>query len=421
MFLYRWFTKPNIGPEVKSKNVLFVQIDAVGIGLANAAAPFLPVFLTRSGASNLQVGLLTAMPAFTGLILAIIVGQFLQTRKNIIPYFSIARLLVVFSYALTGLAPFVVPKAYLVPAILGIWAAATLPQTVVSILFSVVMGQVAGPHGRFELMSRRWSIMGITTAITVVIAGQVLDQIGYPINYQLIFLALSVGGLISYYFSSHLDIPPQEVMDIQPRQNLGLAVRQYFQLIIKEKPFIQFALRRLIYLTGISLAAPLFPLFYVRQLNASDTWIGLISTTSTAVMVIGYFFWVNRSRIRGTRSVLLWTTFGLAVYPALIALSGRVEIVVLLAGLAGIFQAGLDLVFFDELMRTIPPSYSATFVSFAQSMQYLSAVVSPLIGTILADSIGIPGALLVAAGVRMVGYLLFATQKMSLTDGTDSK
>jgi Na+/melibiose symporter-like transporter len=254
--------------------------------------------------------------------------------------------------------------------------------------------------------------MGFTTAIMVVIVGRVLDQIGYPINYQIVFLALSVGGLISYYFSSHLDIPPQDVIEIQPRQKLSLAIREYFQLIIQEKPFIQFAWRRLIYLTGISLAAPLFPLFYVRQLKASDTWIGLISTTSTAVMIIGYFFWVNRSRVRGTRSVLLWTTFGLAVYPALIALSGRVEMVVVLAGLAGIFQAGLDLVFFDELMRTIPPTYSATFVSFAQSMQYLSAVVSPLIGTMLADSIGIPGALLVAAGIRMLGFLLFAAQKL---------
>jgi MFS family permease len=128
-------------------------------------------------------------------------------------------------------------------------------------------------------------------------------------------------------------------------------------------------------------------------------------------MIIGYFFWVNRSRTRGTRSVLLWTTFGLALYPALVALSGRVEIVVVLAGLAGIFQAGLDLVFFDELMRTIPPAYSATFVSFAQSMQYLSAVLSPVIGTLLADTIGIPGGLMVAAGIRMTGYFLFLTQR----------
>ena len=83
----------------------------------------------------------------------------------------------------------------------------------------------------------------------------------------------------------------------------------------------------------------------------------------------------------------------------------------MLAGLGGIFQAGLDLIFFDELMRTIPVEYSATFVSFAQSMLYLSAVVSPVLGTFLADQIGISGGLIVAAGIRLLGFVLFLTQK----------
>jgi hypothetical protein len=43
----------------QKRNFLLVQFDAVGVGLATAAAPFLPVFLARLGASNLQVGLLT--------------------------------------------------------------------------------------------------------------------------------------------------------------------------------------------------------------------------------------------------------------------------------------------------------------------------------------------------------------------------
>jgi MFS family permease len=413
MFLYHWFTHPNIGPDVKRQNFLFVQIDAIGIGLANAAAPFLPVFLTRLGATNFQVGLLTSMPALTGLILAILIGRFLQTKKNILPYFSAARLLVVLAYALTGLAPFFFSDDILVVVILAIWAAVTLPQTVVNILFSVVMNQVAGPNGRFELMSRRWSIMGFTTSIAVVITGYVLDHLGFHFNYQIVFLVLSVGGLISYYFSSKLDLPPSVPVDDLKSVSLLSRVKEYFQLIGCQKPFVQFAVRRFVYLSGISLATPLFPLFYVRVLKANDAWIGLISTVGTAVMVVGYFVWVNRSRTRGTRNVLLWTTFGVGLYPILVALSGRVEWVVILAGLAGIFQAGLDLVFFDELMRTIPPEYSATFVSFAQSMQYLSAMLSPMIGTLLADTIGIPAGLIIAGIIRLIGFFLFFTARHS--------
>ena len=77
---------------------------------------------------------------------------------------------------------------------------------------------------------------------------------------------------------------------------------------------------------------------------------------------------------------------------------------------AGIFQAGIDLVFFDELMKTIPPRYSPTFVSLAQSIQYLSAILALLVGTFLAAPIGLTSALLFSTGVRLVGFVLFARQ-----------
>jgi len=58
-------------------------------------------------------------------------------------------------------------------------------------------------------------------------------------------------------------------------------------------------------------------------------------------------------------------------------------------------------------MKTVPPDYSATFVSLAQSMQYLSVIVAPLIGTSLASYLGLGGALWVSAGLRLLGFLLF--------------
>ena len=82
-----------------------------------------------------------------------------------------------------------------------------------------------------------------------------------------------------------------------------------------------------------------------------------------------------------------------------------------LQGMAGIFQAGLDLVFFDELMRTVPPEFSATFVAFAQSIQYFSSVASPIIGGLLASWLGIPVALMIAGLIRLTGFGLFAFRK----------
>jgi len=394
--------------DIQERNKRYVQIDAIGVGTASSAAPFLPVFLTRLGATPVQVGLLTSMPGITGLFLALWVGRFLQRQRNIVPWFSISRLMVISAYALTGLAPFFVPDDFLILIILIIWAAATLPQTMVAVGFSVVMNAVSGPEGRYELMSRRWSILGITTAITVAIAGQVLDRIGFHLNYQIVFLGLSLGGLISYYFSSRIQIADAEPVQKASKGSLKSSLREYFQLINSSPDFVSFTLKRFVYLFGITLGTPLFPLYFVRQLNASDAWIGLVYTAQTAVLVVGYFFWSRQSRRKGSRFVLLITTLCVSLYPGLVALTNNQTTIFIYSTVAGIFQAGIDLVFFDELMKTIPPRYSPTFVSLAQSIQYLSAILAPLVGTFLAEHIGLSSALLCSAGVRLVGFSLFA-------------
>jgi MFS family permease len=405
---FRWSVAPDDATPLQRRNFRYVQIDAIGIGLASAASPFLPVFLARLGASNFQIGLLTAMPAATGLVLAILVGNFLQKQRNVVPWFSLARLLVVSAYAATGLAPFVVPDKLLIQTVLLIWAVATLPQTAVAVGFSVVMNAVAGPAYRYDLMSRRWSILGLVTALTVALAGQVLELIGFPLNYQVVFLTLSLGGLISYIFSSRIQIPDTPPIPAPTGLTFAQRVRDYFALVRSHPDFVHFSIKRFVYLTGSTLAIPLFPLYYVREINASDAAIGLISTAGTIVLLFGYYYWTRLNRKHGSHFVLLATTLGMSLYPALVALTHQVNLVILLSGLAGIFQAGIDLVFFDELMKTVPVEYSATFVSLAQSLQYTSSVLSPLIGAWLASQIGLSGALLVSALIRFTGFLLFA-------------
>jgi hypothetical protein len=410
---------PAEATPVQRRNFINVQIDAVGIGLSAAAAAFLPVFLTRLGATNFQVGLLTAMPSLTGLLFGVLVGRYLQGQRQIVPAFSRARFLVVSAYALTGLAPFVAPPAWVVPAVLVIWAAVTLPQVAVNVGFSVVMNAVAGPKLRYDLLSRRWSILGLTTALTVALAGQVLDRAqNFPLNYQVTFLALSVGGLISLIFSGRIEIPDQPPAPPLVPGALGERgaaggpwpdrLRQAITMVRSYPDYVTFVGKRFVFFLGFSLSVPLFPLYFVREAQATDTWIGAISTAQTFVLVVGYSLWSRASRVRGGHFVLAWTTLGLALYPALVAGTHDVRVIAALAGLAGIFQAGLDLVFFDELMKTVPPDRTAVFVSLAQSLQYLSGVAAPLIGTALADALGLGGALLVSAALRLVGWSLFA-------------
>lgn len=409
--LYSWFNVPKNAPEMNRTNFRNVQIDAIGVGLASTAAPFLPVLLTRLGASTLQVSMLTFMPAMTGLILAIPLGQFLQTRKNIVPWFSAARLLVLSSYGFTGLIVFFLPQAAAILGILGLWAVATVPQTVLNITFSVVMNKVSGSSGRYELMTHRWSLLGLTNALSALVAGSVLEKMPFPLNYQVVFIVLSIGGLISYYFSSRIHISDNPLQFEKVKRSVKESVQGYFQLIMSEKPFVTFVWKRFIFLSGAALANPLLPIYYVRSLNASDFWIALINIASSSTVILGYFFWMNQTRRRGSHLVLLATTLGASLYPILVGISHRVWPVVIFAGINGIFQAGLNLVFFDELMNRVPIDYSATFVAAAQMLQYLSLIAAPLLAPWLSNMLGINASLIIAGSISILGFIFFFMEK----------
>jgi hypothetical protein len=394
--------------NINEKNFLNVEIDAVGIGLSSTAGVFLPIFLARLGGGSYEIGLLTSMPAITGFLLSIPLGRFLQNRKKIVPIFSAARLTVVSCYFFTGLSVFLVPVEHLIPVILAIWAFATIPQTIVAITFTVIMNIVAGPSGRFELMSRRWSILGIVSTLSVFSIGQLLDHVKqFPSNYQFAFLLLSLGGLISYYFSSHIDIPDIIPQVIQPGNSARQFFKNFFSPIFNEKPFISYNIKRFVYQTGLTLAAPLLPVYFVHEIKAPDSWIATINMAQTTLLIIGYLFWTQQSRSHGTRRVIIWATLGLSFYPLLISQTHDLLLITALAGMAGIFQAGLDLVFFDEMMRTVPVDFSATFVSFAQSAIYLSNIMAPMAGSYFATQFGIGNALVFSALIRFFGFVLF--------------
>ncbi len=393
--------------KIQKQNFRYVQIDAIGVSISNVAAPFLPVFLTRLGASNFQVGLLSSMPGVTGLLLAILVGRFLQTRRNIVPWYSLSRLMVILCYALTGILTLAISEKFAIVATLAIWAFATLPQTALSVAFSVVMNAVAGPEGRYDLLSRRWMIFGLTGVIGTFIVTRLINLIHFPLNYAIMFLVLSLGGFFSYYFSRQItlaeSVPPPLTSSTNPRDG----IQNYLSMLRANPAFVSFSSKRFVYYSAIVLSTPIMPLFLVRTVGASDSQIGTINMTMTLIMLAGYYLWPKVSRRRGGRFVLLATTLGMVLYPALSAATPRVDLIILYAGIAGFFQSGLDLVFFDELMKTVPAEYSATFVSLAQSMQYLSTIIAPLLGTWLANYIGLGGALWLSAGLRLIGFLLF--------------
>lgn len=395
------------------RNFFSVQMDALGVGFIMAIHPFLAVFLTRLGATNFQVGLLSSIPGFAGLALSLLVGRFLQGRPNVVPWYSGARFLRLIVYVFMGIASILLPQHYAVIALLSLWALASLPMAMLSVAFSVVMNAVAGSKGRYALMSRRWATIGFTAGIINLIVGQILNRVRFPLNYELSFIGFSlVGALISLSFSRRIDLPPneppvREASDGPPIQGIRSQIGQ----IWRERAFVSMVAKRSLYVLGSQLAIPLFALYYVRELGANDAWISVFQTTQRMSLLVGYGLWTRIRHTKGSRFILLATTLMMSLYPAFTSQAGSVGVMTALSAMAGFFQAGLSLVLFDELMKTVPPEQSATFIAVEKSLQHLLAIVGPMISTSLSGVIGLGGALLLGALVRFMGFVSFLLGK----------
>lgn len=402
--LFRWVFAP---ADVQQRNTRNVLIDGVGVGLVNGIATFLPIFLVRLGASSFLVGLLTSLPALAGMLLALPIGRFLERRRNIVPWYTSSRMAGFAAYLVIGLAPFVVPQQAVPIVIILIWAFATIPQTTLNVAFTVVMGAVAGPDRRYYLMSRRWSILGATTAVSVALCGWVLDKVAFPFNYQVVFIGSFVGGVLSFAFASRITIPDNEPPAAAEPLGWRERVAESVAALRENAPYSRFLASQFVFRFGMGLGMPLFPLYWVRELHATDAWIGVINTVASAVLLIAYFIWSSLTRKRGAGLVLRICTFGIACYPLLTALTKSATPLPVYAGFANLFVAGIDLVLFDILLGTAPKHHTASYVALYQLTNYVALFFGPFFGTSLSDTIGYMPALIFAAGLRFAGLAMF--------------
>lgn len=385
------------------------------IGVVNASATFLPIFLLRMGASASDVGLVTALPALTAFALAIPFGRMLQRRRNIVPWYSRLRLVAWSSYAfMAGVAWAVPDRALAIPLILGVWALASIPSTAALVGFALVMDGAAGPGGRFDLLGQRWAIAGVVATVALALGGQFLSAVHFPENFELLLVIVSLAGLGSFLQSSRIVIPDQvPVAAPSAREPVRRRLTGLWRLIVANRSFVRFELRGFVYVLSIGLSMPVLPLFYVHEVAASDAWIGVIGGAGSAGSVLGYLVARQLARRRGPTLTLLPSLLVAAAAPAILSVIGWLPAVAAIAFVAGLAGAGAQLALFDQLMRRIPSEQGVTFSSVDQSLSNLAIVIGPNVGGLLATVLGAREALVITAAVGFLAFVLFGLDEQA--------
>jgi len=319
-------------PEPVRKNAIHLYLDVFWFGvLYGSAISYLTVYAARLGASSLQVGLLTAGPAAVNLLISLPAGHRLERRPLIRATFRSAAW-----HRAAYLA--LIPLPGLFGASAQVWAmvlltlAMSLPGTVLAVAFNAMFADVVPPEWRALVVGRRNALLSGSLIGTSLLCGWLLNRIMFPLNYQVVFGLGVLGASMSTYHLGRIHSPGAEVEPLRIGRPLDDAARPgqlRFVDALRSAPGLRFLTRsrggrllRLDVLRGsfgpflasylgfyvvMYIPVPLFPLYWVRELNLTDGAISLGSASFFTVMLLVSLGLRRLSAgLRVAGAVLLW-------------------------------------------------------------------------------------------------------------------
>jgi len=402
----RWLKPAQL--SAVNRNILYLTLDTAVQGLMMGGIfSFLSVFLVRLGATTLQTSLLTSLPAIVMVISSLPSGSFIQKQRDLVRLTNIIRVFHRGSILLVALLPFFVHE-HLIEMIIAIWSIKAITNAMVEPSWMTVIAEVVPANRRASVNGMRWTVMGITTAMAGALFGTMLDTMPFPLNYQIVFIISFLGGATSMVFWGKLRIPEnvQVAREEHPTKSIKAQISAYWQSI-KVPAFLRYELTINVLRLALNLPVALYSIYWIRELNASDLWIGWCATASQVAMIVGYSLWGKVVQRRGYVIPLLVCTLGAGLTPVLTAFIPGQTWLPAIAVIQGLFITGMNLSLFDTLFAVCPADRRPTFFAVNTMLASLMIFLSPMLGSALADRIGIRGVFFIAGGVHVVAMVLF--------------
>lgn len=283
--LKRLFAGSQPFPVEHRRNFILLFIDVAFWGILNGSiVVFLAVYVSRLGASAVQVGLLTASPALMNLLFSFAASNFARGRS----VYSITR----WSWLITRVFYlFLIPLPLLLPAQTQIWVIITITLvmnvsgTVAAVIGNAFFADAVPLRYRGSVVGTRNALLAFTSTLTSLGVGQILISMSFEQGYALVFAIGCAGAMISLV-ALFMVRPVQDTFqageneaDAPPVEKGGIRFD-----VIRGK-FGRVVLTALIFQAAVFWANPVFPLYQVHSLKLSD----LTISQGTSLFWVVYF------------------------------------------------------------------------------------------------------------------------------------
>ncbi|MCS7259155.1 MAG: MFS transporter [Anaerolineae bacterium] len=395
---------------VTKRNCRHLIISGSWVGLIEGGiVTYLPVFLARLGASPTLMSLLTAGQFLVGMVAYIPGGAYAERHADQVRLANISSIIARSSYLLIALLPLAFGEDVLPPLAVAIWTLAAVPTAVFMPSFFTVMQQAIPVQIRARFLGVRWAIMTLISAISVPLFGLLLDHTPFTLGYQLVFACSFLASVLHMVHFGRIQVPPFATHSEEVRGNRGRlgGVWAFLHSFAESPLFVRYLLATLAFRIALYIPYALFSVYWVRDLHANDTVIGIRGGVGYAFLALGYVLWGRWSHQWGDRSVLFLAGLLFGLYPLLTVLIPSMEWLPVVAVLWGFAGAGMDIGLFAMMMALSPEDKRPRFVAATYVLSSFTSFVGPLLGAVLAEALGVRACLLIGGALQLLSALCF--------------
>jgi Na+/melibiose symporter-like transporter len=270
----------------------------------------------------------------------------------------------------------------------------------------------------------RNAVLSIAFILSSLLSGYILGSTPFPAGYQIVFAIGFLGAAMSslhLFFVRPLEsakplhhfdpAPASETSEPEPVKPPAGSLKRlvsgvsHLRLDIWRTPFRNVLLGLFGYHVGQYLTQPVFPLYNVYSLRLTDNHIGIGTALFYLTLLIGSTRLSRMVRRLGHKRITGLGVAGMALYPFLLALSDQVwqyYFVSLLGGFMGALAGGA---YVNYMLENIPPDDRPSHLAWYTIALNMAVLIGSLSGPLIADRMGLAGALLLFALFRFLSGL----------------
>jgi MFS family permease len=370
----------------KSLHYSVVEVAYAGILGNLAGGVILTGFLLALGASDVQIGIMGALPFFA--YLWMLHGSYLVERIR-----DRKRITLTAIWLARGIWPIVIVIPFLhfpgfderrVTIVLLLYAVYNIFNAITGLAYTSWLVDLVPEDMRGRFFAKRNISLGITGMASAMLGGIFIDLWNKHIPnremeaFAIAFAVASIAGFLSNHYLAKIAHPPLH------QEEMSGPFWKIVQRPLRDKNFRQLVLLRVLLDVSLNMAGPFFIVYLIREMGLGFSFATAMATLAGGASLISMSGWGKLSDRYGNKPLLAISIIGKGVFALLwLWTSPQTFALFIIAHLFGVFDAGINLTAGNIVFEVAPKAYTSVYFGVFFTIVGAASAIAPVLGGVL--------------------------------------